>query len=66
MSTRDFKPRHEGLCDGLYAAMPPPVEAKQALFAFVVDPRRYRRRGEDEVKLMFVDLEKGALQRPMC
>ena len=60
---RDFKPKHEGPRDDLFAAMPP-LEAKKALFAFVAGMREKRRaQGHDEVKLMFVDVKKGASQR---
>ena len=33
---RDFKPKHKGPRDDLFAAMPP-LEAKTALFAFVAE-----------------------------
>ena len=35
---RDFKPKHEGPRDDLFAAMPP-LEAKKALSAFVAGVR---------------------------
>ena len=58
---RDFKPKHEGSRDDLFAAMPP-LEAKKALFAFVAGMREKRRaQGHDEVKLMFVDVKKAHL-----
>ena len=58
---RDFKPKHEGPRDDLFAAMPP-LEAKKALFAFVAGMREKRRaQGHDEVKLMFVDGKKAHL-----
>ena len=42
---RDFKPKHEGPSDDLFAAMPP-LEAKKALFAFVAEcVRRDERKG---------------------
>ena len=60
---RDFKPKREGPRDDLFAAMPP-LEAKKALFAFVAGVReKGRAQGNDEVKLMFVDVKKGASQR---
>ena len=60
---RDFKPKREEPRDDLFAAMPP-LEAKKALFAFVAGVRENRRaQGHDEVKLMFVDVKKGASQR---
>ena len=58
---RDFKPRHEGPRDDLFAAMPP-LEAKKALFAFVVGVRENRKAlGKGEMKLMFVDVKKAHL-----
>ena len=58
---RDFKPKHEGSRNVLFAAMPP-LEAKKALFAFVAGMREKRRaQGHDEVKLMFVDVKKAHL-----
>ena len=58
---RDFKPRHEGPREDLFAAMPP-LEAKKALFAMVAGVRgRRRRRGLDEVKIMFIDVKKAHL-----
>ena len=58
---RDFKPKHEGPSDDLFAAMPP-LEAKKALFAFVATVREKRRtQGHEEVKLMFVDVKKAHL-----
>ena len=58
---RDFKPKHEGPSDDLFAAMPP-LEAKKALFAFVAGVREKRRtQGHEEVKLMFVDMKKAHL-----
>ena len=58
---RDFKPKHEGPRDDLFAAMPP-LKAKKALFAFVAGLRETRRgQGLDEVKLMFVDVKKAHL-----
>ena len=58
---RDFKPKHEGPRDDLFAAMPP-LEAKKALFAFVAGMREKRRaQGHDEMKLMFVDVKKTHL-----
>ena len=58
---RDFKPKHEGPSDDLFAAMPP-LEAKKALFAFVAWVRVKRRtQGHEEVKLMFVDVKKAHL-----
>ena len=60
---RDFKPKHEGPSDDLFAAMPP-LEAKKALFAFVAGVREKRlTQGDEEVKLMFVDVKKGTSQR---
>ena len=42
-----------------FAAMPP-LEAKQALFAYVAGVREKRREhGQDEMKLMFVDVRKA-------
>ena len=56
---RDFKPKHEGSRDDLFAAKPP-LEAKKALFALVAGMREKRRaQGHDEVKLMFVDVKKA-------
>ena len=58
---RDFKPKHEGSRDDLFAAMPP-LEAKKTLFAFVAGMREKRRaQGHDEVKPMFVDVKKAHL-----
>ena len=58
---RDFKQKHEGPRDDLFAAMPP-IEAKKVLFAFVAGMREKRRvQGYDEVKLMFVDVKKAHL-----
>ena len=58
---RDFKQMDEGPRDDLFAAMPP-LEAKKALFAFVAGMREKRRvQGHDEVKFMFVDVEKAHL-----
>ena len=58
---RDFKLKHEGPSDDLFAAMPP-LEAKKALFAFVAGVREKRRtQGHEEVKLMFVEVKKAHL-----
>ena len=58
---RDFKPRREGAREDLFAAMPP-LEAKKGLFRMVAGMRgRRRRRGEEEVKLMFIDDRKAHL-----
>ena len=58
---RDFKPRREGPRDDLFAAMPPP-EAKKALFTYVAGVREKRReQGQDEVKLMFIDVKTAFL-----
>ena len=55
---RGFKPTREGPRDDLFAAMPP-LEAKKALFAYVPGVREKRRKqGQDEVKLMFIDVKK--------
>ena len=52
---RDFKQMDEGPRDDLFAAMPP-------LEAFVAGMREKRRvQGHDEVKFMFVDVEKAHL-----
>ena len=60
---REFKPKREGPGDDLSAAMPP-LEAKKAFFAFVAGMREKRRvQRHDEVKLMFVDVEKNTSQR---
>ena len=59
---RDFKPKHEGPSDDLFAAMPQ-LEAKKALFAIVAGVREKRRtQGHEEVKLMFVDVKKAHLK----
>ena len=61
LMTRDFKPKHEGPSDDLFAAMPP-LEAKKALFAFVAGVREKRlTQVDEEVKLMFVDVKKAHL-----
>ena len=58
---RDFKPRHEEPRDDLYASMPP-LEAKRVLFRIVAGMRGQRRRkGGEEVKLMFLDVRKAHL-----
>ena len=58
---RDFKSRREGPRDDLFAAMPP-LEAKKALFAYVAGVREKRRgQGQDEVKLIFIDVERAHL-----
>ena len=58
---RDFKPKHGGVREDLFAAMPP-LEAKKALFRMTAGVRGQRkRRGEGEVKLMFVDVKKAHL-----
>ena len=58
---RDFKPKHEGSRDDLFAAMPP-LKAEKALFAFVAGVRERRRtQGHDELKLMFIDMKKAHL-----
>ena len=56
---RDFKPRREGPRDDLFSAMPP-LEAKKAFFAQIAGVREKRReQGQDEVKLMFIDVKKA-------
>ena len=58
---RDFRPRREGPRDDLFAAMPP-LEANKAFFALVAGVRgRRRRAGQDEVKLLFIDVRKAHL-----
>ena len=58
---RDFKPKREGPRDDLYVAMPP-LEVKKALFALVAGVRgRRKRRKQDEMKLMFIDVKKAHL-----
>jgi len=58
---RDFKPKREGPRDDLFAAMPP-LEVKKALFALIAGERgRRRRRGMDEMKLMYIDVKKAHL-----
>jgi len=58
---RDFKPKREGPRDDLFAAMPP-LEVKKGLFALVAGERgRRRRRGMDEMKLMYIDVKKAHL-----
>ena len=55
---RDFKPKRQGPRDDLFAAMSL-LEAKKALFAFVVGVReKIPAQGQDDVKLMFVDVKK--------
>ena len=66
LAARDSKPKREGPRDDLFAAMPP-LEAKKAVFAFVAGVREKRRaQRHDEVKLMFVDVKKGASRRQVC
>ena len=56
---RDFRPRREGPRDDLFAAMPP-LEAKNALFAYFALAREKRReQGQQEVTLMFIDVTKA-------
>ena len=56
-----FEPRRAGPRDDLFVAMPP-LEANQACFACVAGVREKRReKGQDEVKLMFI--EESAHQR---
>ena len=58
---RDFKPRNEKDREDLLAAMPP-LEAKKLLFRMAAaGASRRRRRGEPEVKLMFIDVRKAHL-----
>ena len=57
--TRNLKPRRKGPRDDLFAAMPR-LEAKKALLADVAGVREKRReQGQDEVKLMFIDVKKA-------
>ena len=58
---RDFKPRHEGAREDLFAAMPP-LESKKLMFRMVAGMRgQRRRRNLAEVKLMFIDVRKAHL-----
>ena len=58
---RDFKPRREGPRDDLFAAMPA-LKAKRGLFSYVAGVREKRReQGQDEVKLLFIDVKKAHL-----
>ena len=58
---RDFKVKHEVERDDLFAAMPP-LEAKKTMFRMTAGVRGWRRkRGADEIKLMFIDVRKAHL-----
>ena len=58
---RDFKVKHEVERDDLFAAMPP-LEAKKTMFRMTAGVRGWRRRrGAEEVKLMFIDVRKAHL-----
>ena len=58
---RDFRTKGEGVRNDLFAAMPP-LEAKKVLFRMTAGERGWRRRrGEPEVKLMFIDVKKAHL-----
>ena len=58
---RDFRCKREGPRDDLFAAMPP-LEVKKALFAMVAGERgRRRRKGREEIKLMYIDVKKAHL-----
>ena len=55
---RDFKPRRDGPRDDLFAAMPP-LEAKQELAYVAGVCEKRRKQGQDEVKLMFIDVKQA-------
>ena len=58
---RDFKPKGEKDREDLFAAMPP-LEAKKLVFQKAVrENGERRRRGQDGIKLMFVDVKKAHL-----
>ena len=59
---RDFKSKgDQGEMAELFAAMPP-LEAKKSLFRMVAAVRGVRRRkGKEEIKLMYVDVKKAHL-----
>ena len=58
---RDFKPKGERDREDLFAAMPP-LESKKLLFQKAIRENRERRRkGQDGIKLMFIDVKKAHL-----
>ena len=58
---RDFTPKGEKDREDLFAAMPP-LESKKLLFQKAIRENRERRRkGQDGIKLMFIDVKKAHL-----
>ena len=58
---RDFKGKRGGVRDDLFASMPP-LESKKMMFRVTAGIRGWRRRrGKEEVKLMFIDVRKAHL-----
>ena len=58
---RDFKPKGEKDREDLFAAMPP-LESKKLIFQKAIrENKERRRRGQDGIKLMFIDVKKAHL-----
>ena len=61
LAARDFKPKGEKDREDLFAAMPP-LESKKLIFQKAIRIHRERRRkGQDGITLMFIDVKKARL-----